>query len=106
MTLLNRKGRRILICVRGNCAEPEQGKRLEKQLFSLIEKHGLDDEDHPQHVTCTLTNCLGICRDGPVMIIHPDAIKYQHLTGASLEQIFHSHILGNEPIEALIVPVK
>jgi (2Fe-2S) ferredoxin len=98
-----RRGRRVLICVRGQCAESNRGKQLEKRLLELIEQHGLDDSSHPQHVSCTITNCLGVCADGPVMIVHPEAIKYHHVTQAALERIFLAHLLGNQPVEELIV---
>jgi (2Fe-2S) ferredoxin len=76
---------------------------LEKRLIELIEQHGLDDPDHPQHVSCTLTNCLGVCAAGPVIIVHPEAIKYHHVTEAALERIFQQHLLGNQPVAELIV---
>lgn len=98
-----RRGRRVLICVRGQCAESNQGKRLEKRLNELIEQYGLADSAHPQHVSCTITNCLGVCEDGPIMIVHPEAIKYGHVTEAALERIFQQHLLGNQPVEDLIV---
>lgn len=98
-----RKGRRVLICVRGQCADSNRGRRIEERLLQLIEQHGLDDPDHPQHVSCTITNCLGVCADGPVMIVHPEAIKYYHLTEAVLERIFQQHLLNNQPVEEFIV---
>lgn len=97
-----RRGKRVLICVRGQCAEPEQGKRLERHLTQLIEQYGLDNGDHPKHTTCTITNCLAVCEHGPVLIVHPDGIKYQHVTLPALEQIFHSHILNNKPVNNLV----
>jgi (2Fe-2S) ferredoxin len=98
-----RRGRRVLICVRGQCAESNRGRRLEKRLLELIEQYGLDDLNHPLHVSCAITNCLGVCADGPVMIVHPEAIKYHHVTEAALERIFQQHLLGNQPVEELIV---
>jgi len=98
-----RRGRRVLICVRGQCAESNQGQLLEKRLTELIEQHGLDDSNHPQHVSCTLTNCLGVCADGPIIIVHPEAIKYQHVNEAALERIFQQHLLRGQPVEGLIV---
>ena len=103
MNPLPRTGRRLLVCVRGNCAEPEQGKRVERRLAQLIAEHGLDDEAHPLHTTCTITNCLGICENGPIVVVHPDGIKYHNVTLAALEQIFNAHLLGQQPVEALII---
>jgi (2Fe-2S) ferredoxin len=98
-----RRGRRVLICVRGQCAESNRGKRLEKRLVELIQQHGLDDPSHPQHVSCTITNCLGICEDGPIMIVHPEAIKYGRVTEGALERIFQQHLLQGRPVDELIV---
>jgi (2Fe-2S) ferredoxin len=100
-----RPGYRIMICVRGQCAESHFGRQLEKYLMDLIEQHGLDNLEHPQHTTCQVTNCLGVCADGPIMIIHPGAIKYQHVDQAALERIFQSHILNGRPVRELMVNV-
>jgi (2Fe-2S) ferredoxin len=76
---------------------------LERRLNELIQQHGLDDSDHPQHTRCTITNCLGVCINGPIMVIHPEIIKYQHVDAAALERIFQQHLLQGQPVEELIV---
>lgn len=91
-----------MICVRGVCAPAEAGQQLETRLQELIAVHGLDDPDHPQHVRCTVTNCLAVCREGPVMMVHPDGIRYKHLDEAALERIFQQHFLQNQPVDDLI----
>jgi (2Fe-2S) ferredoxin len=98
-----RRGRRVLICVRGQCAESGRGRQLERRLNELIQQHGLDDPDHPQHTSCAITNCLGVCMNGPIMIVHPEIIKYQHVDPAALESIFQQHLLKGQPVEELIV---
>lgn len=102
MSLFAKATCRILICVRGQCAESGQGKQLEQQLRQLIEQHHLDRNDHPRHTTCAITNCLGVCENGPVMIVHPDGVKYHHVDAAALERIFDQHILGGQPVEEYI----
>jgi (2Fe-2S) ferredoxin len=37
------------------------------------------------------------------VVVHPDGIKYHNVTAAALEQIFNAHILGQQPVEALII---
>lgn len=97
-----RHGKRILICVRGVCAPPEEGAKLEQRLLQLIQAHGLDNPEHPQHARCTVTQCLAVCQDGPIMMVHPDGIRYCHVDEAALERIFEEHILHNRPVEALV----
>ena len=99
----SRRGRRVMICVRGQCAPPELGKALEKRLLALIAEHDLDNPENAHYTTCTLTNCLAVCEDGPVMIVHPEGVKYQRLTVVSLERIFKEHLLGDRPVAELIV---
>lgn len=96
------RGRRVFICVRGKCAHPDQGKQLEKQLNQLIKQHGLDRSDHPQYTTCTLTNCLGVCQDGPIVMVHPEGIRYHQVDAAVLAHIFEDHFLHNRPVDAHI----
>jgi len=100
--LPTRRGRRILICVRGNCAAPDQGKQLEQRLADLIEQHGLDDPEHDHHTKCTITNCLGVCEEGPIIMVHPEGIRYHHVDQAALERIFEEHLLQDTPVEDLI----
>ncbi|GAB4426503.1 MAG: hypothetical protein Kow0031_06300 [Anaerolineae bacterium] len=103
MTNANRSGYRVMVCGRGDCASPLTSRAIEQKLQALIAAHGLDDPDHPQHTRCTLTNCLGVCNSGPVLIVHPDGIKYHRVDDAALERIFQEHILQGRPVEELIV---
>jgi (2Fe-2S) ferredoxin len=91
-----------MICVRGECAPREKGFNLEKRLLELIEAHGLDDPEHPQHLRCTVTNCLAVCHSGPVMMVHPEGIRYINLTEETLELIFQHHFLADQPVKPLI----
>ncbi len=100
----SRRGRRVMICVRGQCAPPEKGRRIETLLLELIARHGLDNPDHPQHATCTITNCLAVCENGPILIVHPEGVKYHRVDEAALQRIFEEHILGGQPVEALRAP--
>lgn len=94
----------ILICVKGSCADPEEGFALEKHVLSLLAQHGLDDPAHPRHATCAVVNCLSACeRQGPVMMVNPGAVKYHRLNRAVLAQIIQEHILNGAPVEAYVV---
>ena len=97
-------GKRILICIKGNCAEPEEGFALETYMLKLIAAHGLDDPEHPKHVSCNVVNCLGACdKRGPIMTVHPGAIKYYRLDQAAADRIFHEHLLNDQPVEDYIL---
>ena len=92
----------MLICVRGECAPSEKGFDLEKRLLALIEQHGLDNPEHPNYLKCTVTNCLGVCHDGPIMMVHPDGVRYKNIDQTDLERIFEAHFLQGRPVQDLI----
>ena len=97
-----RRGRRVMVCVRGTCAPAEEGQQIEAHLQRLIEEYGLDEADHPQHVRCTVTSCLAVCQDGPIIMVHPDGIRYKNVDNAALERIFAEHFLQDQPVDELI----
>jgi len=97
-------GHRVLVCIRGNCAPPELGNTLEACLLKLIRAHGLDDPTHPRHVTCRTVQCLGVCHSGPIVMVHPGAIRYQQVDERALEHIFQEHLLQGRPVKALMLP--
>jgi cob(I)alamin adenosyltransferase len=43
-----------------------------------------------------------VCSDGPIMVVYPEGIWYHHVDEAALERIYEEHILGGQPVEALI----
>ncbi len=98
----SRRGRRVMLCVRGNCAPPEDAYDIEKHLLALIEEYGLDDSEHPQHVRCMVTQCLAVCNSGPIMMVHPEGIRYKQVTKENLEIIFQEHFLKDQPVQPLI----
>ena len=96
-----KRGWRVLICIRGNCASPNEGQALEMQLLQLIKRHGLDDPEHPHHVTCRTVQCLGVCHSGPIMMVHPGAVRYQQVDEAALGRIVQEHFIDGNPVEDL-----
>jgi len=101
---VNQPKYRVLICIRGRCAPPEQGQGLERQLLALLQAHGLDDSDHPQHTTCRVVQCLGVCQAGTIVTIHPGPIRYRLVDEAALKRIFKEHLLNDRPVTELMLP--
>ena len=96
--------KRIYFCVKGNCADPIDAELLIRRTKKLITEHGLDDPQHPNHTVVSGVNCLGVCHHGPVMMIHPNAIRYGSVTPAMLDEIFASHILNDTPVQKWVLP--
>lgn len=95
-------GRHLFICNHGLCCEPEAAEALHKRLGELNKEHGRNKLRNPERVKCTLTDCMGVCQDGPLVVVYPEGTWYSHVDKAKLERIYHEHVLGGDPVHELI----
>jgi cob(I)alamin adenosyltransferase len=95
-------GHHLLICEHGDCAEPEAALRLQARFRQLVQAHGLNKLRNPERVKCTLSECLGVCGGGPILVVYPDGIWYHHVDETLLERIVQEHILTGRPVEEAV----
>jgi (2Fe-2S) ferredoxin/predicted O-methyltransferase YrrM len=62
-----------------------------------VAAQGLDNE--VQLSTC---GCLGLCDDGPVLIVYPEAVYYHKVQPADAAEIVSSHLRNGKPVERLV----
>jgi cob(I)alamin adenosyltransferase len=94
--------RHLLICEHGTCADPEAAAQLQQQFRALAKPLGLTSMQNPARIKCTLTDCLGVCRAGPIVVVYPDGIWYHNVDATVLERIVNQHLIGGEPVEEYI----
>jgi (2Fe-2S) ferredoxin/predicted O-methyltransferase YrrM len=58
-------------------------------LYGELGKQGLSDD-----VQVTSCGCLGLCDEGPVMIVYPEGVWYRKLAPAYVQEIVASHLHG------------
>lgn len=90
---------KVFICNNGKCASSQQAQEIFDALREMIHNAGLDQYDAPIRVKCMLSGCLDICKNGPVMVIHPGAVYYQQVDRSALQRIFNQHLLQGEIVE-------
>src|SRR5579862_3756460 len=66
---------------------------LERELLA----EGLDEE--AQVTTC---GCLGLCDDGPIVIVYPEGVWYRGLKEADVPEIVASHLQNGTPVSRLL----
>ena len=94
--------RKVFICNSGKCADSQQALEIYETLVGMIHEQGLDRYDSPHRIKCLLSGCFDICKNGPLMVVHPGAVYYQHVDLPKLQTIFEQHLLCGEIVEAYV----
>jgi (2Fe-2S) ferredoxin/SAM-dependent methyltransferase len=91
----------VFICVQQKledkpyCTE-RGGEAVFDELQCLVHKHKLDVE-----VQVTPCGCLGLCGDGPNMVVYPEGTWYHRVTADQVNEIVQSHFIAGKPVARL-----
>nr|WP_245863239.1 cob(I)yrinic acid a,c-diamide adenosyltransferase [Candidatus Viridilinea mediisalina] len=67
---------------------PNIAERIQMRFYELA----------PPHIRFTLTNCLSVCRNGPIMVVYPEAIWYHKVDEALFGRIVQEHMIEGRPV--------
>ena len=88
---------RVLICT-GKVCEKKGASAIESALRSRLVQFGLNDEIK----ISAAEDCVGYCKQAPVMMIYPDNILYGKVKVEDVEEIVEEHFLKGRPVKRLI----
>ncbi len=95
----------ILICGGPSCdasLKSHGGKSSAEGLIRNMQKelaaHGLTDE-----VRVVSAGCLGLCEDGPIVIVYPEGTVYAHVALSDCADIVSEHIASGKPVTRLML---
>ena len=63
-------------------------------LGKALQAEGLDDE-----VQVTTCGCMGLCDEGPVMVVYPEGTWYRKLQAGDVSEIAHTHLKNGKKVE-------
>jgi len=62
-----------------------------------IQARGLDAD-----VQLTTCGCLGLCDEGPVMVVYPAGVWYRHVQPSDVREIVDAHLREGQPVGRLV----
>jgi len=88
---------KLTLCDGPTCVH-NQSKQLRDALESEIDKAGIR-----KSVSIHLSGCLGMCKQGPILIVNPGYTMYGNVKPADVSEIVQSHLVSGKPVVRLII---
>ena len=66
-------------------------------------KKSIKDKNLPMRIRAQRAGCLDICDFGPTVAVYPEGVFYVNVQLDDVEEIIQSHIIGNKPVERLLL---
>ncbi len=89
--------RHVIMCVGKSCGE---NMPLLKYMKEAVAKAGLAEGELAVRVN--RAGCLGVCKQGPIMVVHPEGVWYADLDEAKVDTIIESHFKQGKPVDAWV----
>ncbi|MCU6761308.1 NADH-quinone oxidoreductase subunit 1 [uncultured Roseburia sp.] len=86
----------VLICGGTGCTS-SGSQQIIRVLKNELKNHKLQDE-----VAVVKTGCHGLCEEGPIMVVYPEAIFYSRVRPEDIPEIVSEHLLKGRPVERLV----
>lgn len=83
-----------MICC-GNKCEPDGDRSLVNYMKSRLLELGMMD------VRVNRAGCLGVCVQGPIMVVYPEGVWYCHLNRENIDRIIEEHFKSGAVVEEL-----
>ena len=85
----------VLVCKGGDCSK--KGGKDTKKAF----KNELRAEGMSRDVRMDSVDCLGMCKQGPNVIVYPEGAWYLGLKQGEVPEVVQEHLKGGEPVQRL-----
>jgi NADH-quinone oxidoreductase subunit F len=82
--------REVLVCGGGACVSC-QSRTVSDALSTALTDAGLETE-----VRVVDVGCMGLCGDGPLVLVSPDGVYYRNVADGDAERIVREHLVGGD----------
>jgi (2Fe-2S) ferredoxin len=90
----------VLVCTGDFCSPGRHGRQLYSLLAELLQREDL--LFGPERVKRGETPCLGVCSNGPIVVVYPEGIWYAEVTPALLKRIVVEHLKHGKPVDKAV----
>lgn len=92
--------RHVIVCTGSFCSPDRKGRALYSLLAELLQREDL--LFGASRVKRGETPCLGVCSDGPIVVVYPEGVWYSRVTPSLLERIVVEHLKHARPVEEAV----
>ncbi|WP_379135667.1 ferredoxin [Paenibacillus sp. sgz500958] len=87
----------LFFCCSEHCNNQEVDDVMQTFKEQLVE-HGIH-----KTVKINKTSCLGLCGNGPFVLVYPEGIWYYNVTQDEVPRIVSEHLIGGNPVDELVM---
>lgn len=92
--------RHLFLCTGAYCDPSGQAEHLYRLLGRLLGDLGA--YDNPLRVKRGKTPCLGVCYNGPLLVVYPDGVWYHSVDEPLLRRILDEHLREGQPVSEAV----
>ena len=80
----------------GNKLVPLRGE-LALQFQIIFNNAVVNDDDAARAVAVTTCGCMGLCDEGPMMVVYPEGVWYRRVQPSDVPEIVSKHLVDGRP---------
>jgi len=103
---MGKPAKHVFVCTQSRPADHPRGSCAAKGSADVLQEFVQQFEKRQLwgRYAVTSSGCLGTCGSGPSVLVYPDGVMYGEVRKEDVAAIVEEHLLGNKPVERLIVP--
>lgn len=90
----------VFVCVGAKCVKNNEGQLLYDELKAKLKIAELNSGSN--RIIRSRSTCLGVCKSGPLLCVHPDGVWYYDINSEKLDRIITEHLIQNNPVSDYI----